>query len=197
MFKKVMSVLVSMVLMSFYSLNVMAASCDEKSPTYVDQGDKYFDIEEVAGITDKQKESIKKIFSKVKTNLKGTGSTAVCFVGESGKLDKQSEPEKYKARFSLQPDSSITLSINAEKLKQRVTYNEILMFFGAGNMFVIKKITKNSVAAVSKYRISRSAAKSILREEFIKLTAHGKGLKIESTTYINGYFSDEYSRDFK
>ncbi len=205
MFKKMVFNLISLVLVSFYSFNVMAANCDEKSPAYVEQGDKYFDIEEVAGITDKQKKSIKKIFSSVKLKLKGKGSTSVCFVGENGKLDKQTEPEKYEAEFSLQPDSAISLSIDAEKLKQRVTYNETLIFFDAGSMFVIKKITGNSVEAVSKHRIpvggARKAgggvANSVLREEMVKLTVHGKGLEIKSTVFVNGYFAEEYSRSFR
>ncbi len=205
MLKKTIFNLISLVLVGLYSHNVMAASCDEKSPAYVAQGDKYFDIENVAKITEKQKKAIKKIFSRVKTNLKGKGNTAVCFVGENGKLDKQLEPEKYKAKFSVQADGVISLSIDAEKLKQRVTYNETFTFFNTYSMFVIKKITDNSVEAVSKYRISRSAkgaggkkiTKSILREEIVKLTSHGKGFKIKSTTYVNGYFSNEYSRSFR
>jgi len=205
MLKKMIFNLISLLLVGLYSFNVMAASCDEKSPTYVEQGDKYTDIEDVARITEKQKESLKKIFSTVKTNLKGTGSTTVCFVDENGKMDKHVEAEKYKAKFSLQDNGVITLSIDAEKLKQGATYNESQTFFNTYSMFVIKKITDNSVEAISKYRISRSAkgtggkktTKSILREEIVKLTSHGKGLEIASTTYINGYYSDEYSRKFK
>jgi len=198
MLKKTIPVLISMVLMNFYSLNALAAGCDEKSPTYIEQGDKYFDIEEVGGLTNKQKKQIRKIFSSVKSRLKGSGNTGVCFVGDDGAQKKQLESEKYKAEFSVFSDGAITLSIDAEKLKQRVTYSDTFKFFDGNSLFIIKKITDKSVEAVSKYRVSRPiGGGSILREEFVTLTVHGKGFKVESTIYINGYYSNEYSRDFK
>jgi len=135
----------------------------------------------------------------VRKKLKGTGSSAVCFA-DNGAQKKQVTVEEYTAKFSLQPDGAIALSIDAEKIKQKITYNEVLNFFDPGSLFVIKKITDKSVEAVSKYRISNiglGRKGSMLKEEIVKLSVHRKGLKIVSTTYINGYFAEEYTRTFR
>ena len=194
MMKKNLFRYVFIVAVSLYPLSAAAAECDEKSPNYIQQGEKYYDIKEVNDLTREQKIAVKKLFSSIKRKLTGSGSIAVC-VARDGSQEKQITTEKYTAGFVMQPDGKITISIHAEKLENKTTYNVIFELFGDDNVFVIKEITGNSMEVFSKRRIPSNRSRgTILHEKIIKISVNKRLLNIKSTRYINGYFAQEYHR---
>jgi len=170
--------------------------CNEASPNFIKNGDKYYEIEEtkLATLTKEQLITVKKIFAPLRNSLKGTGTTMKC-VGEENNQTKVNIKEKLRANIDVQSDGKILIDIEIFEPKSREEIYESLNFFGDNNNYTLTNLTKNSISLVYKWRVRRGNGAVTLYERIIKLTVKNRVLHIHSTHYLNGYFGVFYKRE--
>jgi len=98
-------------LLALLSFNAFAFNCNEKSPTLIKEGDKYFNLSNAKSLTKKQKASAKRIFSPLKKRLKGKGTISSCEEHE-GKVIKIKSTEKLSADVNFDSTGRLIIQLN-------------------------------------------------------------------------------------
>ena len=167
-----------------------AINCHAESEGHKSEGDKYFDIDDSATLSSRQKIQISQFFDKFSgKRLKGTGKFTEC-VGPESEARKQVSEQKLEAKISVLSDSTILISTEIYDISRKSLRNETYRYFDYGSHQVIKTINAHGMSIVSKFRKSSPTnAASIFVEEVTDFKASGNTLYITITRYHTGYFS--------
>jgi len=169
-------------------------NCNEASPNFIKNGDKYYEIEEAERLTKKQLIAVRKILKPLKKRLKGKGITTKC-VGEENNQTKINIKEKLLANLDIQPDGRVSIETEISEPENREETHESLDLFGTNDNYTLTGLTKNSISLVYKWRVRRGNGAATLYERIIKLRVKNRVLYIDSTHYLNGYFGVSYKRE--
>jgi len=163
--------------------NAFALTCDDKSPSFIKEGDKYFNLDNTKPLTSKQREAVKRIFSSLRTRLKGKEVVTSC--------DAQQGIEKLKltAQLSFQSDGVLLIELEKYDKEIKSTATETLSYFGEGANYTTIKTSKNSIAFNHKLRIVSSSGVLPFNEKIVKLSVKNGGLTIQIVNFYNGYFA--------
>jgi len=175
-------------LLASLSFNAFAFSCNEKSPTFIKEGDKYFNLSNAKPLTKKQKASAKRLFSPLKKRLKGKGVTTSC-AEENGKTKKIHISEKLSAEVDFQSNGKLVILLEIYNKKDKTTLNESLVFFGNEGFNSLIKQTKKSFVFNYKIRNLIRGSPSGFNERFITLSVKNGVLTIDTQIFYNGYFA--------
>jgi len=170
-------------------INVFATNCDEKSPNFVKQGDLYFDIKEVDPLSNKQKAKLLKLFSSFKgKNLTGTETIIECI----GSTKKTLHNEIVTANILQSSDAGLTINIESYNKKKKVTYNDVLTYLGANNVYHLNELSTNKLVVSYKLR-----PRGVFNEEISEISINNRTLTINVTRYIGGYFGIQHIRKLR
>ena len=175
-------------LLASLSLNAFAFDCNEKSPTFIKEGDKYFNLSNTKSLTKKQKASVKRIFSPLKKRLKGKSVVTSCEEIE-GKTTKIISAEILSAEVGFQPDGRLDIRLEAYNKKYKTNVNETLNYFGDEGFNSLIKQTKKSFSFSYKIRHLIRGRPGGFHERFITLGVKNGTLTIDTQSFYNGYFA--------
>lgn len=187
-FKNLCPRLVFALLLASLSFNTFAFSCNEKSPTFIKEGDKYFNLSETQSLTKKQKARVKRIFSPLKKRLKGKGVITGC-VEENGKTKKIHSSERLSAEVEFQPNGRLDIQLEVYSKKDKTTFSESLNYFGDDGFNSLIKQTKKGFSFSYKIRSIIRGRPGGFNEKFITLSVNKGILTIDSQNFYNGYFT--------
>ena len=167
-------------------------TCDQESPNLKKQGDEYYELTKKQTLTKKQRNLVKKIFSRIDDkSIKGKTTTTVC-IGPASASRKQQSNEIFEADSEISSDGSLKIILDVHNPKKGSSYKETLIYLSDKSPQEIKKITENELHLVSRYRKRRPGnirTGSIFTEEIIEMKLTGNTLEIKTTNYISGYFA--------
>jgi len=183
---------VAVLWLSSMSLIAQAVTCDEASPNLEQDGDLYFDIVGAGSLTAKQSNRIKKLINLIDGRWQGSGSKSYCV---ENKLKVFSY--KLEAEVEKHSDGKIIFKVNSLENQTKSMRDETFRFLGSGNQYHITKLTENSLGLYIKYRRPNADRKAtVFIEEIVEINGDKKSLSFNITQYLNGYFSEQFTRSF-
>ena len=188
MFKNRWIRLASALLLTALSFNAFAFNCNEKSPTFIKEGDKYFNLSNAKSLTKKQKASAKRLFSSLKKRLKGKGVITSC-IEENGRTKKIHSSERLTAEVDFQPNGRFEILLEVYNKKDKTTFDESLVFFDDNGFNSLIKQTRKSFSFNYKIRNLIRGRPGGFNEKFITLSVNRGVLTIETHSFYNGYFA--------
>jgi len=175
-------------LLASLSLNAFAFDCNEKSPTLIKEGDKYFNITNTKSLTKKQKANVSRIFSPLKKRLKGKGVVTTC-VEQEGQTTKVDSKEKLSADVKFQSNGRLDIQLEVYNKQDKTSSNISLNYFGNNGYHSLLKQTRKSFGFSYKIRTSVRGRPRSLNEKLITLSVNRGVLTIETADFYNGYFA--------
>lgn len=185
--------LVILVLLLASSPVAYAIDCQEKSPNYIKQKEKYFDLTDAKPLTRSQRDAVKNIFNPLKSRLTGTGTLTYC-KGKSEDYKVITVKEKIKMQYRIQSNGALTIDLDIENLKKKSSYSETIQAFSSGANFKLDSISDNSITMIEKLRRAYPNGFSRLIERIATITVNDGKLDLQITQYHNGYFADSVIR---
>lgn len=179
-------------LLCLVSLSVLAVECEEVSPNLKQDEDLYFDIVGAESLTRTQSSRIKKLLKLIGGRWQGVGTRAYCVENK-----KRVFSYKLKADVEQNSDGKLIFRVNSLENQTKSLRDETFKFLGAGNQYHITKLTEDSIGLYTKYRRPNANRKTtVLIEEIVEINGDKKSLNLNITQYLNGYFAEQFSRQF-
>jgi len=178
--------------LGFVSFSAQAVNCGDASPNLAQDGDLYYDIVGAGALTNRQKSQIKKLLSLIDGRWEGAGVKSHC-VGNNMRTFNYT----LKANVRQGSDGKIIFNLNSLESQTKTLRDETLRFLGSGNQYHITKLNEGSLGLYVKYRRPNANRKmTIFVEEIVEIKGSEKKLSLNITRYLNGYFSETFSREF-
>jgi len=187
-FKNLWIKLASTSLLIAVSFNAFAFDCNEKSPAFIKEGDKYFNITNAKSLTKKQKANVTRIFSPLKKRLKGKGVVTTC-IEQEGQTTKVESNEKLSADVKFLSNGQLDIQLEAYDKENKNSSTISLNYFGDNGYHSLLKQTRKSFGFIYKIRTSVRGRPAALNEKLITLSVNRGVLTIETHDFFNGYFS--------
>ena len=196
MFKNLWTKSASALLLASVSFNAFSFSCNEKSPAFIKEGDKYFNLSnttQLTPLTEKQKKSVKRVFSPLKKRLKGKGTVFDC-IEENGKIKEERSTERLSAEVDFQPSGQLDIQLEVYRKKDKTVFIESQKYFANEGFNSLIKQTRKSFSFNYKTRNLIGRGVGGFNEKFITLSVNGGVLTIETYSFYNGYFTHSSKR---
>jgi hypothetical protein len=191
--KNILSQFLFILSITFIPFNASAVNCNDKSKSFIKEGEKYYNMKEEKSLTRKQKRSVKEVFSTLKSRLKGHSSIMYC-KGPVKNTKKVFEKENITAEFDISTDSGPLFDLDIHNVQKNSDYREKINYFGR-DKFKVNKISGNNLNVTYKYnkriKASNGAMRSVLTEKIIDVTVDEGKVKIIVLIYLFGYFASE------
>jgi len=163
-----------------------AFTCLEKSQTYISQGEKYFELDDLLILNSKNKKQLSTVYDQI-TSDRWTGSSIETVCKGS---DKNPRAEQYtfnikKATFRQNGRSEIKASIQKKNRDNGSSGSGAYHLFGTDN-FIHLELTGDTISSIEK-SLQKIAGRSRFREVVTSLAVRKKTLTIEITYFSNGY----------
>lgn len=174
-------------LLGLISLNASATECFKISPTLKAEGDAYYEIGGEPAPTSSQLSDMTRFFKSIAGDWEGRAVLAECY-GSERNPDRRETAAEIDA--SANPGGNGTLRVDYEIFfieKSVRKLENLRLDSGLGNQSF--DVGSSSVAATAKTRISNANGSSRLEERVIRLSGSDSSLKVEITTYVNGYLA--------
>jgi len=184
------------ILISGFALTAFAVECNKKSPSFVAEGDAYYDVAKTPPLTREQKEIVKQFYQASKGRWKGKGTEVYC-KGSEKNPRKVTIQQTLKAEMKRQGNSRLLLDLDIRVPSEGKTSHENMYFFGKKDYSEILDLSSHKVVLRLKTYVSRGGNHGASLWETITELNIDKGvLQVNTLRYINGYFSIQVIREF-
>ena len=175
----IITILLSML---FYTNNVAASKCYEKSPNLINLKDKYYNVEAVKILTAEEKTKLNNLFDKIEGKWKGDLILIEC-KGPDRAPRRRSKTASIESIIKLKSNNNVTISA-IKSYTNNVTKTETLTLLGNLRIFELDFLNKNSVIFSERGRRKNVNKGSRLTETIYKVT-----LKHDSLIFVRSYYS--------
>ena len=175
---------------SSFGNNVHALSCYEKSPNYVNLADEYFNLESPRYLSDKDKEMLNTLYSKIEGKWEGELQEIECKGPDS---NPRMEYDNYELNAEISPTSNAGLTIRAEKynVTQKIRKGTTVTLLNNTPTFEFNFVTDDHLIFSDRYRRRNVNGSSRLNEYIHEIKINGNTLEIKISLYVNGVHVSE------
>ena len=177
------------------SSSIFAADCGQQSPRFVEEGDKYYEVAESSGLSDKERKVLNRLAEKIRGDWSGNGSALEC----SGSQNLRAEQRDIDSELNINLLSAGELHITEERLvkPEKMLNTDVAKLFSRWSNAQIHEISDAKLVAIEKYRRRLGHRGTGLWEIVYDLRVSGGELHYTTTRYINGYLGSRDTRHYR
>lgn len=183
-----------MLLLSLFSLDAVAVDCDDKSPAYIKNGEKYFDIDTNPDFTKDQISSIRKIFKMIKkSRLTGDMTIRECMT-DNDITTRINHTYNIKAEYQSDDVGLPNIIMHLHETLSNTESDETFSPFDRGDNIKIEEIKDNVIMFSQKHRKTfyyKYHTRTNLIEDISAIRVDKNKIEYFKLRYLNGYFGSE------
>ena len=170
--------------------NAQTLNCYEKSPNYANLGDDYFNLEDPRTLSDKDREMLDALYSKIEGNWEGEITEIEC---KGPDRNPRMEYNNYELNADITPSTNGGLTIKAtkyetiKKIKKGLTIN----LLDNTHTFEFKFAADNHLIFSERYRRRNANGSSRLNEYINDIYITDNTLVLKTLVFVNGVYVSE------
>ena len=187
--------IVGPVILLVVSSAIFAADCGQKSPRFVEEGDKYYEVAESSGLSDDERKTLNRLAEKIRGDWSGDGTSLEC----SGSQLLRTERRDIESDLNINLLNKEELHITEERLvkPEKILRRDVAKLFSRWGNAQVDEISETKLVAIEKYRRQAGRRGTGLWEIVYDLRVSNGELQYTTTRYINGYLSSRDTRYYR
>jgi hypothetical protein len=177
------------------SSGAFSADCGQQSPRFAEEGDKYYEVAESSGLSDKEGKTLNRLAEKIRGDWSGDGTSLEC----SGSQLLRIERRDIESDLNIKLLNKDELHITEERLvkPEKILRRDVAKLFSRWSNAQVHEISDTKLVAIEKYRRQTGHRGAGLWEIAYDLRVSDGDLHYTTTRYINGYLASRDTRHYR